>query len=70
MKVLSEVICPRCRNTMMLIIQSETRSNTTLVSYIYTCPVCRYRAIVEDVEIRKNGDRVYISVVKRYSNLS
>ena len=70
MKVLSEIVCPRCRNTMMLIIQSESRGNSTLVSYIYTCPVCRYRAVIEDVEIRKNGDRVYVNVTRRHSSLS
>jgi len=70
MKPKSEVICPRCRNTMVLIIQSESRGESTSISYIYTCPVCRYRTVVEDLEIKKNGDKVYISVMKRLSNLS
>ena len=61
----NQLVCPRCRNTMMLLIQSEIGDRVTTTTYVYVCTVCRYKQIVERVKIEKNGDKLLVDVVRQ-----
>lgn len=61
------VTCPRCRNTMNLVIESESSGGVRRITYLYICPVCRYRITQEETSVKLNGGkielrrRVYVS---------
>ncbi|MEM0026593.1 MAG: hypothetical protein QXT53_01480 [Ignisphaera sp.] len=56
----SLVMCPRCGTTLQVAIESEHRGKEVIISYNYLCPVCRYKEMTEQINIRLNGDKIYI----------
>ncbi len=54
---------------MVLLVQSEMGSKV-ITTYMYVCTVCRYRKVVERVEIGKNGDKLIVSVVRHVPKTS
>lgn len=59
--IVKPAICPRCHNNMQLLIQSENHGQNTTITYIYLCPVCRYRIATESVELKRDTDKILIS---------
>lgn len=53
-------LCPKCRNGLRLIVETENRQKMTVVSYLYTCDVCRYRRIVDSIVIKMNSDKLIV----------
>lgn len=62
------VMCPRCGASMHVAIESEHRGKEVVISYNYLCPICRYKELTEQINVKLNGDKIYI--VKRYENLN
>ncbi|MEL9939492.1 MAG: hypothetical protein QW348_01035 [Ignisphaera sp.] len=58
------VMCPRCGTSLQMAVESEHRGKEVIISYSHLCPVCRYKEMVEQINIRLNGDKIYI--VKQY----
>ncbi len=61
---MKNIVCPRCRGNMQLVIQSENRGRTTTITYMYTCVVCRYKEVLEVIEVKPNGSRIELSITK------
>lgn len=61
--------CPRCKNGLRLIVESENKSESAFIKYSYVCDACRYRKIVENIIIKMNSDKVII-FKKTSNNLS
>jgi len=52
---------------MNLVIESESSGGVRRITYLYICPVCRYRITQEETSVKLNGGkielrrRVYVS---------
>ncbi len=52
--------CPRCKNELQLSIEVEKKQKITTISYVYVCPVCKYKDINEYIELQLDGDKVLV----------
>lgn len=50
--------CPRCRNKLRFVIETENKSKTATIVYSYVCDVCKYRQTVESITLRMDGGKV------------
>jgi len=55
------ISCPRCRNSMSLVVESESSSRERRVAYLYICPVCRYRVPQEEMLVKFNGGKIELT---------
>jgi len=58
---MSGYICPRCRNNMQLLIQSENRGERTRIVYLFQCVACRRSLTLEVIEVKKDTDRIIVT---------
>jgi len=54
-------ICPRCKTTLRLLVESESRPKTTNITYLYVCDACKYRKVVDSVTLRMNGNKLMVT---------
>jgi len=54
-------ICPKCRNEMLLQVQSEKIGNRVEVVYLYRCIACKRSFTLEVIEIKQNTDRIIVT---------
>ncbi|MDK6029321.1 hypothetical protein QPL79_08095 [Ignisphaera sp. 4213-co] len=52
--------CPKCGTAIQLAIESEHRSKEIIITYNYSCPVCKYKEAAEQINIKLNGDKIFI----------
>ncbi|MEM1526093.1 MAG: hypothetical protein QW775_02720 [Ignisphaera sp.] len=59
-KAIAQPVCPRCKNNLKFIVETETRSRESIVKYMYICDVCRYKHVTDSVTLRMNSDKLII----------
>lgn len=53
-------LCPKCRNNLTLIVETEKKSNITTIIYSYICDVCKYKKIVDSMALKMNGNKLIV----------
>lgn len=53
-------LCPKCRNSLRLIVETENKSQVSTITYIYACDVCRYRKVVESITLKRDSNKLVV----------
>jgi|UniRef100_A0A7J2U130 C4-type Zn-finger protein len=57
--------CPKCGSSLLLAIETNKyKSREVIIAYTYMCPICRYKNVVEQVTVKANGDKIFITKFK------
>ncbi|MEM0371784.1 MAG: hypothetical protein QXG46_05235 [Ignisphaera sp.] len=54
-------VCPKCKNNLRLVIESENKPKTVFMKYTYVCDVCRFKKIIESTIIKMDGNKIIIT---------
>ncbi|MEM1542264.1 MAG: hypothetical protein QW101_03995 [Ignisphaera sp.] len=54
-------VCPKCKNNLRLVIESENKPKIVSMKYTYICDVCRFKKIIENVIIKMDSDKIIIT---------
>jgi C4-type Zn-finger protein len=65
------VLCPKCKSSLMLSIESEKKEKQEMIiRYLYVCISCGYKNVIDQIIMKANGDKIFVIRSKENSQKS